>query len=749
MTQPTNEFVRRIARLERGLRRVSTTPQLSGSTIEGGSLDAYDPNDNLTVIIGEQPDGTNGAVVVTGPPPPQPTLPTVAPFIEGLLVSWDGTFADSPTTVAPMDFARVDVVVGPVGFDPIATPPQGAVLSPRGGQVLVGDLVAGQTYEVALVARAITGKASVASIVVTGVPDARPAGMSQAELDQINADLAANTDAIAGVNTRVDTVETTANTAASDAAAAQTAAGQAASDAAAASTAAGEAETAATNAMNAANGKNKVVYSTGDATGTTGFVAGDTWFKRDAQGFVIAQWEYDGAAWQARTLSSAVIGNLDAAKITTGTMHGDRIAVNTLHGDAITGDTITGAKIKALAISTRELAADAVTATKILAGEIKTAALATNAVTAAKIDVGAITGLLVTGAKIETVAATDRGIKLDGATNTLRAYDSVGAVKFEVNGNSGDVLFRGKLQTATSGSRIEIGVTAAEAGSLAKDELRLYSGNAAETKYGGLSRYNSSGLEHFRMEAPKVGSSYNSAKILLIGANAAGINNAYIYGDEIKFYNPNTNGDTKVTVDGPIDSHGITAFGNIESTSGELQVSHYIGFTRYGHGRIFIDPIDYWPIFSGIDVNGNHTQKVKLVASAVQIRNSADSGYGQLTANSVEVLGGGMNISGNIYLTGSAGINFGHGGNVLQRCNFGTSIITANASGFGAFDHGLNVLPSAVIVMPASHFGTSPTYLWDRAGSSASVARVYMRNGDANTPIASGQARTVSWIAMQ
>ena len=86
---------------------------------------------------------------------------------------------------------------------------------------------------------------------------------------------------------------------------------------------------AVTTAINtSANGKNKVVYSTLDASGT-GYIAGDTWFKRDGAGTIVAQWEFT-TSWQSRTLNESVIGNLSAGKITAGTLDADRIGANTI-----------------------------------------------------------------------------------------------------------------------------------------------------------------------------------------------------------------------------------------------------------------------------------------------------------------------------------------------------------------------------------------------------------------------------------
>ena len=82
-------------------------------------------------------------------------------------------------------------------------------------------------------------------------------------------------------------------------------------------------------ALSAANGKNKIIFSTSDASGTTGYVAGDMWMKRNGSGNIIGQWEFT-TSWQVRQLDSAVFANIDAGKIAVGTLQGDRIAANSI-----------------------------------------------------------------------------------------------------------------------------------------------------------------------------------------------------------------------------------------------------------------------------------------------------------------------------------------------------------------------------------------------------------------------------------
>jgi hypothetical protein len=121
---------------------------------------------------------------------------------------------------------------------------------------------------------------------------------------------------------------------------------------------------AATAAETAANGKNKVVRSTSDASGTVGYVAGDIWWKMsstNSDSTVLAQYTYDGTAWRSNTLTNAVIANLDAAKINTGFLAADRIEANTLNVDKLTAGTFRAGTVYAGDISANQINAGTLT----------------------------------------------------------------------------------------------------------------------------------------------------------------------------------------------------------------------------------------------------------------------------------------------------------------------------------------------------------------------------------------------------
>lgn len=123
-----------------------------------------------------------------------------------------------------------------------------------------------------------------------------------------------------------------------------------------------------TTAQSTADGKNKVIYSTSDASGTTGYVTGDIWFKVSS-GQIIAQWQFVSGAWSARTLANAVIANLDAGKITTGSLSADRISTGSLDTNKLTASWLTAGAIAAGAIGANEIAADAIFAKQLVVAD--------------------------------------------------------------------------------------------------------------------------------------------------------------------------------------------------------------------------------------------------------------------------------------------------------------------------------------------------------------------------------------------
>lgn len=99
--------------------------------------------------------------------------------------------------------------------------------------------------------------------------------------------------------------------------------------------AADAAAAAAAVAQTTANGKNKILYSGANPSSPGSYQLGDSWFKFTG-GLLVGQWRHDGASWVSMQIENAMIGNLDAAKITTGFLN---VAI-LLQAGAITADKV-------------------------------------------------------------------------------------------------------------------------------------------------------------------------------------------------------------------------------------------------------------------------------------------------------------------------------------------------------------------------------------------------------------------------
>jgi len=166
-------------------------------------------------------------------------------------------------------------------------------------------------------------------------------------------------------------------------------------------TAQGSAEAALAEAAS----KSQVVFSDLAASGTD-FSNGDTWYQRIA-GIIIAQWEFTGGAWAARTLDGAVVANLDASKITTGTLSA---------GTTITAGDAEGSRIELDSAGLRKYATDGTTVQVDLTGEV---AAFSGLITGSEIIAGA-TG----AARIELDSTGLRVYAADGVTVLLNTVDA-------------------------------------------------------------------------------------------------------------------------------------------------------------------------------------------------------------------------------------------------------------------------------------------------------------------------------------
>lgn len=106
-------------------------------------------------------------------------------------------------------------------------------------------------------------------------------------------------------------------------------------EAEAASRKAQDALRAAGLAQDTANGKATVTYTSGNPAGV-GVAVGDTHYKVDGKGTVLAWWRWDGSAWVPQSLDGSVVASLDAGKITAGTLDSARIKAGSITADKLT-----------------------------------------------------------------------------------------------------------------------------------------------------------------------------------------------------------------------------------------------------------------------------------------------------------------------------------------------------------------------------------------------------------------------------
>lgn len=164
--------VRRLAKhlvkLQRQVDSLNREHRLSNASIEDAGVDEYDIDGQVVSRIGKQYDGTHTAVSLGGPPPPTPGDFEILAQGDTAFLRWAGAWADGPTTVAPMDFSRVEAHIGE---DPnlsglLFTTLRGTFESPRGGELQIRGLPVDVDLYARLTARSQSGKFSLASDVV-------------------------------------------------------------------------------------------------------------------------------------------------------------------------------------------------------------------------------------------------------------------------------------------------------------------------------------------------------------------------------------------------------------------------------------------------------------------------------------------------------------------------------------------------------------------------------------------------------
>jgi hypothetical protein len=301
-----------IADLRELTRDLATTPQLTSSSIDSGSLLVRDDDGSLMGEVGLQHDGTWGATTLNGPEPAAPTPPVLDGGVGVLAVRWDGGLVNQP--VLPLDFEAVEVYAA-TGRDPeiTAADRQGVITAQAGGAKVLS--LAPGTWRVGLVTRAVSGRRSPLSGLSAGLVEvpADAVAINDALVDAVEGITQAKADAQAAQ----DWIETTGGELGDRLDAAFIQVGTAQSTADAASTAAGNALSVAEAAVVSANGKNARMGGTTPPSGD-GTAVGDTWWQYEdaSRAVVLRQWTWDGDEWVQDQYGHEVISSADIGSLT-------------------------------------------------------------------------------------------------------------------------------------------------------------------------------------------------------------------------------------------------------------------------------------------------------------------------------------------------------------------------------------------------------------------------------------------------
>lgn len=399
-----------MSRIDAQLDALSRNSQLIHSSIDDGAVNVY-AGDSLRAVLGVQQDGSVGAVPVNAPPPAAPTAPAVEGIIGGVLVTWDGTYADGSFT--PGDYSRVEVhesVVDGFAFGPATL--VSTLESPQGGSVLTAA-PDGQPTFVVLVTRNTSGTASAPS----GQGSATPLPVSSPDLGPLS--IAAGMLQDSAVTQRAVAAQAIATAQLAD-----------------------DAVTAGQLATN--------------AVGPDALAAGSVIAGKIAAGSIQAGSFAAGSVVTGDLAASSVVaakiaaGAIDASKIVAASITGDRLVARTIvaaqiAAGAITANelaatTILAGNIAAGAITTPLLASGAITADKIAAGAITANSLAADAITGKTISGGTITGATIVGSTLKTAASGARvEIGVSALQNQINFYGDIGLTSAHIFSNpSGD-----------------------------------------------------------------------------------------------------------------------------------------------------------------------------------------------------------------------------------------------------------------------------------------------------------------------
>lgn len=149
-----------IAQLQKDVERLKRASRLSSASLDDTALEVRDGSGSLRGMFGQQGDGTTAALIVNGPPPPQPSTPIVASVLGGVTASWDGLFTDGQ--VLPLDWSRTEVHASTsTSFTPDAATLCSTIETAQGATVVIPT---DDPMYVRLVARSTSGTPSAPSV---------------------------------------------------------------------------------------------------------------------------------------------------------------------------------------------------------------------------------------------------------------------------------------------------------------------------------------------------------------------------------------------------------------------------------------------------------------------------------------------------------------------------------------------------------------------------------------------------------
>jgi len=256
----------------------------SGDVVIRQTLTTTDPVTGVSTVFGQLPDGSVGIQPFVGDttPPPVPTTPIVNAKPGSVLISWDGQFVAS--AAQPRDFEHLNVIGHKVvGGLPTSTVTIGALRLPTESIVVPSNIAAvGETWCFGFTSEDYNKNKSIesinsASVMVSGMADDPAISAHLSSLD-----------------TALTAVETTAD------------------------------------------GKNAIYYNPSVAPSAPAgvpFRVGDLWFDT-ANDNRISTWS--GTAWGAALLgNNAIYANIDAGKMTVGTLAAARLSARSITADKL------------------------------------------------------------------------------------------------------------------------------------------------------------------------------------------------------------------------------------------------------------------------------------------------------------------------------------------------------------------------------------------------------------------------------